>query len=146
MYIYFILIVCYHFSLYLWDIIVHTGGHRWLDTLELPAHTREWDLSLLTTRYERYLNISSQLIELSLRLDTTEVRNLDFQAHIQPAWPSIAQIHSRSIKFPLTQVGNVSYKQLTVLNPASKYPIVVQLVLDPSYPLAAGLVHELPQR
>ncbi|KAL1110503.1 hypothetical protein AAG570_008031 [Ranatra chinensis] len=121
-----------------------TGGLRWHDTLELPAHTREWDLSLLTTRYEHYLNMSAQLIELTLRLDTTEVRNVGFQAHIQPSWPSVVQVPSHSIHFPMTQVGNITFKYMTIFNPASKYPIIVQLVLDPSYPLAAGIVHELP--
>ncbi|XP_014258800.1 transmembrane protein 131 [Cimex lectularius] len=120
------------------------GTQRWLDTLTLPSHIREIDISLLTKHYEQYQNISSDRIELSLRLDTTEVRNLGFKAIIRPAWPSVIPIPTRTINFPLTQVETISYKQLTIINPASKQPVVIQLLLDSNYPLAQGVLNDLP--
>lgn len=78
--------------------------------------------------------------------DTTEVRNLSFKALIKPSWPSLSSVPSKVIEFPLTQVGNMSYKDLMILNPSSKQPLVVQLVLEPSYPLSAGLINDFPSR
>ncbi|CAH1393289.1 unnamed protein product [Nezara viridula] len=129
---------------YLSYIANSSGVHKWLDTLELPIYTREWDISLLVTHYENYLKMSSELLKLVLWLDTTEVRNLSFKALIKPSWPSLSSIPSKVIEFPLTQVGNMSYKDLMILNPSSKQPLVVQLVLEPSYPLSAGLINDFP--
>ncbi|BES90638.1 Protein of unknown function (DUF3651) [Nesidiocoris tenuis] len=58
---------------YLTPTTTSIGGHTWLDTLSIPRHVREWDISLLNFRYAQYSNISTELIELSLRLDTTEL-------------------------------------------------------------------------
>nr|XP_024217848.1 transmembrane protein 131 isoform X2 [Halyomorpha halys] len=129
---------------YLSFIANSSGVHKWLDTLELPIYTREWDISLLVTHYENYLKMSSELVKLVLWLDTTEVRNLSFKALIKPSWPSLSSVPSKVIEFPLTQVGNMSYKDLMILNPSSKQPLVVQLVLEPSYPLSAGLINDFP--
>uniref|UniRef100_A0A0K8SPG8 Uncharacterized protein n=1 Tax=Lygus hesperus TaxID=30085 RepID=A0A0K8SPG8_LYGHE len=120
------------------------GGHSWLDTLSIPSHIREWDISLLNFRYEQYSNISTELIELSLRLDTTEVRNVGFKAIIRPTWPSVLPLSTRNLSFPLTQVGKVTHKQLTIINPASKQSIILQLIFDSYYPLAKGIVDDLP--
>lgn len=42
--------------------------------MELAAHWADYDLGLLAARYDHFLNLSSRLINLTLRLDTTEVR------------------------------------------------------------------------
>lgn len=125
---------------------IFAGGHTWLDTLSIPRHVREWDISLLNFRYAQYSNISTELIELSLRLDTTEVRNVGFKAIIKPTWPSVLLLSTRNLSFPLTQVGKASQQQLTIINPASKQSIILQLIFDSYYPLAKGIVDDLPTR
>jgi len=83
-----------------------------------------------------------------MRLDTTEVRSHRFYMNIKPYWPSLL-VASDSIKnksvliFPLTQVGNTSYKTIKLHNPSAS-PLIVQLVMDWSYPQGARLYHSLP--
>lgn len=124
---------------------VSAGSTRWLDTLILPAHTFDYDLSLLAARYDHYLNLSSHLLNLSLRLDTTEVRDHAFSARIKLSWPHLVT-PSESIMFPLTQVGNTSYHTVTVTNPGTKDPLLVQVMLENLYPMAGSIIERLPER
>ncbi|XP_046666012.1 transmembrane protein 131 homolog [Homalodisca vitripennis] len=117
-----------------------TGATRWQDTLELPAHCPDYDLSLLAARYDHYRNLSSRLLNLSLRLDTTEVREHMFGARVKLSWPRLA----RDLVFPLTQVGNTTQRSLLVSNPGTQQPLVVQLVLETAYPSAASVLDNLP--
>lgn len=85
-----------------------------------------------------------------MRLDTTEVRSHRFYVNIKPYWPSLL-VGSSSIKnksvlmFPLTQVGNTSYRAIKLHNPSAS-PLIVQLVMDWSYPQGARLYHSLPMK
>ena len=129
------------------------AGSQWLNTLSLPSHTRDIDLNLLNARYTRYLNAtggSSSWDNITMRLDTTEVRGHKFYVNIKQYWPSLLS-GSNSVKnkslltFPLTQVGNTSYKVLRLLNPSIK-PLLVQLVMDWTYPQGMRLYHSLPNK
>ena len=116
-----------------------------LDTLILPAHTFDYDLSLLAAHYDHYLNLSSHLLNLSLRLDTTEVRDHAFSAHVRLSWPSLVT-PSENVIFPLTQVGNTSYRIVTITNPGTRDPLLVQVMLENLYPMAGSLLERLPER
>ncbi|XP_058800553.1 transmembrane protein 131 isoform X2 [Phymastichus coffea] len=126
-------------------------GSQWLNTLNLPSHTRDSDLNILNNRYTRYLNTSNGLWDnVTMQLDTSEVRGHRFSVNIKPYWPSLLVGNQNwknksLLSFPLTQVGNVSYKIITLHNP-TMYPLVVHLVMDWSYPQGNRLFHSLPNK
>ena len=85
-----------------------------------------------------------------MRLDTTEVRGHKFYLNIKPHWPSLLTGVANSkdkvaLMFPLTQIGNTSYRTLKVYNP-SITPVIVQLVMDWNYPQGTRLYHSLPTK
>lgn len=84
---------------------------------------------------------------LTLRLDTSEVRGHVFKTRVKMSWPSLLvdqNMENKSVfTFPLTQVGNVSYQNITIRNPSS-YNLVVQIVLDQNYPEVQSVYEGLP--
>ncbi|XP_066999356.2 transmembrane protein 131 [Anabrus simplex] len=129
-----------------------TAGNQWLQNLGLPTHTKESDLSLFNVRYNRYSSMTRDAAarqNLTLRMDTTEVRDHQFQARVHLTWPKLATnlpSGNRSVLgFPLTQIGNTTYRDLVLQNPSSK-ALVLQLVMDWTYPQADRLLESLPER
>lgn len=63
------------------------------------------------------------------------------------SWPSLIveqNIENKSLfAFPLTQIGNYTYQNITIRNPAS-YNVVVQMVIDRDYPNVQILYNGLP--
>nr|XP_046488390.1 transmembrane protein 131 isoform X3 [Neodiprion pinetum] len=144
-------IACKHHC-YLGLSLNASAGAQWLNTLSLPSHTRDSDLNLLNTRYTRYLNSTGggSWENITMRLDTTEVRGHRFSVNIKHYWPSLLgnigiSKNKSSLTFSLTQVGNTSYKTIKIDNPSSS-PLLVQLVLDWSYPQGMRLYHSLPNK
>ncbi|XP_011499398.1 PREDICTED: transmembrane protein 131 [Ceratosolen solmsi marchali] len=143
------LITCKEYC-YLGLILNSSVGIQWLNTLSLPSHTRDSDLNLLNTRYNRYLNVTSggSWDNITMQLDTSEVRGYKFFVNMKPYWPSllieIQDIKNKSLlSFPLTQVGKISYKNITLHNP-TLHPLLIHLVMDWSYPQGLRLFHSLP--
>jgi hypothetical protein len=134
-------------------VISFTAESQWLHTLGLPIHTQGTDLTLLNTRHNRYLALTdgafSAWQNLTLRLDTTEVRGHLFQAKVRLTWPKLVsspQVGNTScITFPLTQIGNTTYKELVLRNPSSEL-VVIQLALDSVYLQGNRLMDNLPER
>ncbi|XP_032680759.1 transmembrane protein 131 isoform X2 [Odontomachus brunneus] len=125
-------------------------GSQWLNTMSLPSHTRDTDLNLLNIRHSRFLNsiMDGSWDNITMQLDTSEVRGHKFYVNIKLYWPSLlassSNIKNKSIlMFPLTQVGNTSYREIKLYNPSTS-PLIVQLVMDWSYPQGARLYHSLP--
>ncbi|XP_023247785.1 transmembrane protein 131 [Copidosoma floridanum] len=126
----------------------NSDGNQWLNTLSLPLHTRDSDLNLLNTLYTRYLNtIGDSWDNITMQLDTSEVRGYKFTVSIKPHWPSVLVSSQgtkyKSLSFPLTQVGNTSYKNITLHNP-SLNPLLIHLVMDWNYPQGSRLFQSLP--
>lgn len=120
--------------------------------MALPSNTRNSDLNLLNIKYTRFLNLtgSRSWDNITMRLDTTEVRGHKFYLNIKPHWPSLLTGVANSkdkvaLMFPLTQIGNTSYRTLKVYNP-SITPVIVQLVMDWNYPQGTRLYHSLPTK
>lgn len=127
-----------------------SSGNQWLHTFNLPSHTRDSDLNLLNARYSTFLNSTAGGIvwNITMRLDTTEVRGHKFSVNIKPYWPSLISNNKKNrtlIKFPLTQVGNTSVKNIKLFNPSTK-PLLIQLVMDINYPQGQRLYQSLPDR
>lgn len=120
--------------------------------MSLPSHTRDSDLNFLNTRHVRFINSTADgsWENVTMRLDTTEVRGHRFYVNIKPYWPSLlaasSSIKNKSVLlFPLTQFGNTSYRAIKLHNPSTS-PLIVQLVMDWSYPQGARLYHSLPMK
>lgn len=101
--------------------------------------------------YGRYLNVTSKGLarwqNLTLRLDTTEVKDFIFNTRIKMTWPNLL-INSSSenksfLMFPTTQIGNTSTQTLTFFNPSSN-PIILHLVMEGAYPGGRRLYEQLP--
>lgn len=129
-----------------------TAGSQWLNTMSLPSHTRDTDLNLLNIRHSRFLNsiMDGSWDNITMQLDTSEVRGHKFYVNIKLYWPSLlassSNIKNKSVlMFPLTQVGNTSYREIKLYNPSTS-PLIVQLVMDWSYPQGARLYHSLPMK
>lgn len=127
-------------------------GTQWLNTLSLPSHTRHFDLNLLNARYLRYLNSTGgeSWDNITMQLDTTEVRGYKFHVNIKPSWPSLLAnggiLRNKSLLlFPLTQVGNTTYKKIRLHNPSSS-PLYIHLTMDWSYPQGMRLYESLPDK
>ncbi|KAK4886769.1 hypothetical protein RN001_003040 [Aquatica leii] len=124
---------------------------RWFETLSLPHITPELDLELVNAFYNRYLNQTSNGLKkwqnLTMRLDTSEVKWHLFKTRVKMSWPSLVvqeQLSNGSVfKFPLTQIGNTSYHNITIRNPSS-HNLIVQLVLNSAYPGYNNLNDGLP--
>lgn len=124
---------------------------QWLTTLSLTKSVSDFDLNLVNVFYNRYLNFTSngskRWQNLTLRLDTSEVRGHIFKTRVKMSWPSLLveqNLENKSVfMFPLTQIGNISYRNITIRNPAS-YNLVVQLVMDKDYPDIQLLREGLP--
>ncbi|XP_078052683.1 transmembrane protein 131 [Augochlora pura] len=128
------------------------AGKQWINTLALPSHTRDSDLNLLNTKYTRFLNSTGgrSWENITMRLDTTEVRGHKFYLNIKPYWPSLLTGFGNNknkvvVVFPLTQVGNTSYRSIKVYNPGAS-PLFIQLVMDWNYPQGTRLYHSLPAK
>ncbi|XP_070516268.1 transmembrane protein 131 isoform X3 [Cardiocondyla obscurior] len=129
---------------------LETNSNQWLNTMSLPSHTRDSDLNFLNTRHVRFINSTADgsWENITMRLDTTEVRGHRFYVNIKPYWPSLLAsssfIKNKSVlTFPLTQVGNTSYRAIKLHNPSTS-PLVIQLVMDWNYPQGSRLYHSLP--
>ncbi|XP_034937146.1 transmembrane protein 131 [Chelonus insularis] len=131
-----------------------TAGNQWLNTMSLPSHTRDSDLNLLSSRYTKYLNSTGSggmWDNITMRLDTTEVRGHQFHINIKPYWPSLVlnmnekHKNKSTFTFSLTQVGNTSFKMIKIHNPSTK-PLIIQLIMDWAYPQGTRLYHLLPSK
>ncbi|XP_049836735.1 transmembrane protein 131 isoform X2 [Schistocerca gregaria] len=126
-------------------------GKQWLHSLTLPFHCQDSDLSQLNYRYGQFLSLTKETNawkNLTFRLDTTEVRGHIFHASVHLVWPRIvssAQSKKFNVEFPLTQVGDTVFKDLTLHNPSSQ-PILVQLAMEGTYPQANRMLDSLSPR
>nr|CAD7588573.1 unnamed protein product [Timema genevievae] len=131
-----------------------TESNQWLDSLILPYNTPYVDSLLFSSRYKNYLNAVAGISyrNITMRLDTTGVRNHIFQVKVYLTWPKlfvgsdveVGVKNVSTITFPLTQLGNTTYHPFILNNP-SKRSVLVQLVMDWDYPQSNHLVDNLPE-
>lgn len=122
----------------------------WYRTLILPKKVHESDLNLANMFYFRYLNTTGNGLamwqNITVRLDTSEVKGHIFKTRVKMIWPSLLAdtTENKSIyNFPLTQVGNTTFINITIKNPSS-HNLIVQMVMDVHYPNLNYLFEGLP--
>ncbi|KAJ9592481.1 hypothetical protein L9F63_015897, partial [Diploptera punctata] len=125
-----------------------TTGDQWLYTLSLPIHAQDTDLTLLNTRHNRYMALTDggtvAWHNMSVRLDTTHVRNHLLQVKMRLTWPRLQRTNTSVITFPLTQIGNTTHRDVLLHNPSSQV-VVVQLALESVYMPGRHLMENLPR-
>jgi len=120
-------------------------GHPWYLGLALPLNLGDMDLAVVHSLWARMRAAAhpNSMFNVTLRLDTTEVRGFLFTARAALSWPLLT---SQSIlSFPLTQLGNSSRQELIVSNPSSR-TLLVHLVPQSAYPNAQNVLNLLPNR
>lgn len=85
----------------------------------------------MESQYLRYREQFSSPIDLTFRMDTTEMRNFLFKGRIQLRWPQI--VTSRVIDFPLVQVDTISYENVSIFNPMHSHYLTVQAIMAQHY-------------
>ena len=120
-------------------------GRPWYLGLAMPLNLGEMDLAVVHSLWARMNAVASPnaIFNVSLRLDTSEVKGFLFTARAALSWPVISS--SQLLKFPLTQLGNRTRRDVIVTNPSSK-PLLVHLVPMSAYPNAVSVVNLLPHR
>ena len=83
------------------------------------------------------------MFNVTLRLDTSEVRGFLFTARAALSWPVLSA--SPVVTFPLTQLGNTTTREVVLTNPSSE-PLLVHLVPMSAYPSANTVLKLLPNR
>ncbi|XP_055926563.1 transmembrane protein 131-like isoform X3 [Argiope bruennichi] len=121
-------------------------GHQWLLGMALPPDVGEMDGELFRTlskRWHSLIDLEEKTTNITLRIDTTEVRGYLLKAHASLHWPRMFSRYK--LKFPITQIGNHTVKDFTLENPSS-LPVLVQVVPLSLYPNPANIISILKER
>ena len=120
-------------------------GHPWYLGLALPLNLGEMDLSIVLTLWSRMRStaLANSQFNVTLRLDTSEVRGFHFPATAALSWPILCL--DPLLSFPLTQIGNTTRQEIFLINP-SQDPVLVHLVPMSAYPNAGNILSYLPNR
>uniref|UniRef100_A0A2R5LBV6 Uncharacterized protein n=1 Tax=Ornithodoros turicata TaxID=34597 RepID=A0A2R5LBV6_9ACAR len=109
-------------------------GRQWLSKLSLPKDVGETDLELFKILRERWMKLEESrenMINLTLKVDTSQAQSFLMRAQADLQWPRLSV--RCQLKFPVTQVGNLTVKEVTLENPSS-LPVLVQVLPLPLYP------------
>ncbi|KAI5732763.1 hypothetical protein M8J76_003876 [Diaphorina citri] len=118
------------------------GGIKWIDTLSLPSNTRDFDMENLKLQNVDFKHLLLKKINLTLKLETSAVSGFLFRTSVAMTRASVTR--ERVVHFPLTQIGNTSYRNITLVNPFERHTLKVQLVLEKHYPYSNTIISEIP--
>ncbi|CAH1777102.1 unnamed protein product [Owenia fusiformis] len=108
-------------------------GHRWLVGMTLEEEVANTDQYLYTRFQQKWDEVKpNSVVNTTLQVDTSQVKGFHFSAQASLQWPSLVK-KSAKIKFPLTQLGNISISTFTVENP-SELPVLLQILPISHYP------------
>lgn len=98
----------------------------------------------LYNRLKDSINPASSF-NITLNLDTNQVRGFLFKARASLVWPRVVVMNSDTLQFPLTQIGNSSLKDVVLSNPSDR-PVYFHLVPLSVYPNGMRVASMLPTR
>ncbi|XP_061164811.1 transmembrane protein 131-like isoform X1 [Saccostrea echinata] len=110
------------------------AGHQWLLGLGLFRDVIETDQYLYTKLQQKWRTIQKSNLNtanVTIEMDTNEVRGFLYSAQAHLHWPSL--VRKCHIRFPLTQIGNISISDFIVENPGD-IPVLIQILPLPLYP------------
>ena len=96
------------YSIELNFVVPFVVGVEWVSYLGLPSHMSDFDVrhyKLFRSRYKESVLSQPSRANVSLLLNTEEVRGFLFPAQTHLTWPEILEPNSKTLVFPLTQVG-----------------------------------------
>ncbi|XP_064637998.1 transmembrane protein 131-like isoform X2 [Lineus longissimus] len=121
------------------------AGHPWLLGLTLDKEVADTDQYLFTRLQQMWEVLGAReqsTINVTIQLDTNQVRGFLFPAHAHLCWPPL--IKKSKLKFPLTQIGNLSTTEFYVENPGD-VPVLVQVLPLSVYPNPQTIVDMVSQ-
>ncbi|XP_053399004.1 transmembrane protein 131-like isoform X2 [Mercenaria mercenaria] len=122
------------------------AGYRWLQGLQLNKDVADTDESLYKHLRQRWTNIQEQgkdRVNITIEIDTSTVQGFLFSAHVQQHWPELIRRQCRQhVRFPLTQIGNLSTVDLVVENNGD-IPVIVQVLPLHLYPNPQTIINLL---
>ncbi|GFS24444.1 transmembrane protein 131-like isoform X4, partial [Elysia marginata] len=110
------------------------AGHQWLLGMSLDKDVADTDQYLYTKFYQKWEkleNSQQNMANVTIELDTTQVRGFLFSAQAHLQWPIL--VRKAKIKYPLTQIGNMSVSDFIIENPGDE-PVLVQALPLSLYP------------
>ncbi|KAK0064719.1 transmembrane protein 131 [Biomphalaria pfeifferi] len=110
------------------------AGHQWLLGMVLDKDVADTDQYLYTKlqqKWEKLEHLQQSIANVTIELDTNQVRGFLFSAQAHLQWPSL--IRKSKIKYPLTQIGNMSISDFIVENIGDE-AVVVQVLPLSFYP------------
>ena len=119
-------------------------GREWYRGLTLHPEAGDSDVATAHTLYNRYRESVNPVdaFNITLNLDTDQVRGFLFKAQAKLAWPRV--VASPSVDFGLAQVGNHSFRDVVLENP-SQLDLFCHLVPMTAYPNGIRLAPLLPK-
>ncbi|OWF37267.1 transmembrane protein 131-like isoform X2 [Mizuhopecten yessoensis] len=115
-------------------------GHQWLLGLTLEKEVADTDQYFFTRLQQKWHKIQQaglHTANVTIELDTSEVRGFLYSAQAHMEWPSLVKMCK--IRFPLTQIGNSSTADFIVENPGTS-PVLIQMIPLALYPNAQTLL------
>ncbi|GFN80733.1 transmembrane protein 131-like isoform x2 [Plakobranchus ocellatus] len=122
------------------------AGHQWLLGMSLDKDVTDTDQYLYTKYHQKWtklVEMQQNIANVTIELDTTQVRGFLFSAQAHLQWPLL--IRKGKIKYPLTQIGNVSVSDFIVENSGDD-PVLVQALPLSLYPSPHTILDLLSQR
>ena len=119
-------------------------GKEWYQGLTLHSSMGDADVSIVHTLWNRLKAAvtPTSSFNITLNLDTNQVRGFLFKARAKLVWPRITPPIDR-LEFPLTQIMNTSELEVTFSNPA-QHDVYVHIVPMLAYPNGKAVVGLLP--
>ncbi|BFZ14499.1 hypothetical protein BsWGS_17535 [Bradybaena similaris] len=93
------------------------AGHQWLLGLTLDRDVADTDQYLFTKlqqKWNRLENLQQNMANVTIVLDTNQVWGFLFSAQAHLQWPAL--VRKSRIKYPLTQIGNLSVSDFIIEN------------------------------
>lgn len=124
-------------------------GKEWFRGTTLHGDVGSVDIAVARLLYGIYEDtvLPFPAINVTLNLDTDQVRGFLFKASASLVWPKVIDGGGQPddadpvvSRFPLTQVGNHSFKDFVVTNP-SDHPVYFHLVPLAVYPDGLRFAH-----
>ncbi|KAL5012217.1 hypothetical protein ScPMuIL_010768 [Solemya velum] len=122
------------------------AGHQWLLGLALDKEVADTDQYLYTRlqqKWEKIEKSGQNTVNVTIELDTDQVRGFLFSAQAHLHWPSL--VRKCKIKFPLTQIGNISISDFIVENPGHD-AVLIQILTLSLYPNPQTIIDMMGQK
>ncbi|CAG5136465.1 unnamed protein product, partial [Candidula unifasciata] len=97
------------------------AGHQWLLGVGLDRDVADTDQYLFTKfqqKWNRLENLQQNIANVTIVLDTNQVWGFLFSAQAYLQWPTL--VRKSRIKYPLTQIGNLSVSDFIIENPGDE--------------------------